>query len=81
MQSWNVNVQRQLARELAVTVGYSGSRGTNLRISRNINQPVNGVRPFPERGGLQPHTSRHAARQHHPGGEQRLFELPRRGWP
>jgi Carboxypeptidase regulatory-like domain/TonB dependent receptor len=47
MQSWNVNVQRQLARELAVTVGYSGSHGTNLRISRNINQPVNGVRPFP----------------------------------
>jgi hypothetical protein len=47
MQSWNVNAQRQLARELAVTVGYSGSRGTNLRISRNINQPVDGVRPFP----------------------------------
>jgi hypothetical protein len=47
MQSWNVNVQRQLARELAVTVGYSGSHGTNLRISRNINQPVNGVPPFP----------------------------------
>ena len=46
MQSWNVNVQRQLARELAVTLGYSGSRGTNLRISRNINQPVDGVRPF-----------------------------------
>jgi hypothetical protein len=47
MQSWNVNAQRQLARELAVTVGYSGSRGVNLRISRNINQPVDGVRPFP----------------------------------
>ena len=27
-------------------VGYFGSRGTHLRISRNINQPVNGVRPF-----------------------------------
>ena len=27
-------------------MGYLGSRGTNLRISRNINQPVNGVRPF-----------------------------------
>jgi hypothetical protein len=46
MQSWNLNVQRQLARELAVTFGYSGSRGTNLRISRNINQPVDGVRPY-----------------------------------
>ena len=47
MQSWNANVQRQLARDLAVTLGYSGSRGTNLRISRNLNQPVDGVRPFP----------------------------------
>jgi hypothetical protein len=46
MQSWNVNVQRQLARELAGTLGYSGSRGTNLRISRNINQQVDGVRPY-----------------------------------
>ncbi len=46
-RSWNVNVQHELAPELAVTAGYSGSHGTNLRISRNINQPVNGVRPFP----------------------------------
>jgi len=47
MQSWNVNVQRQLARDLAATIGYSGSHGTNLRMSRNLNQPVDGVRPFP----------------------------------
>jgi hypothetical protein len=47
LQSWNVNVQRQLAPGLATTVGYSGSRGANLRLSRNINQPVDGVRPFP----------------------------------
>jgi hypothetical protein len=46
-QSWNVNVQRQLGRDLAATVGYSGAHGTNLRISRNINQPVDGTRPFP----------------------------------
>jgi hypothetical protein len=46
MESWNVNLQRQLASQLAVTLGYSGSRGSNLRISRNINQPVGGVRPF-----------------------------------
>jgi Carboxypeptidase regulatory-like domain/TonB dependent receptor len=47
MQSWNVNLQRQLGRELAATVGYSRSHGRNLRISRNINQPVDGARPFP----------------------------------
>jgi hypothetical protein len=46
VDSWNVNVQRQLAADMAATVGYLGSRGFNLRISRNINQPVDGVRPF-----------------------------------
>ena len=47
LRSWNVNVQRQLAGNLAATVGYFGSRGQDLRISRNINQPVDGVRPYP----------------------------------
>jgi len=47
MRSWNINVQRQIARDLSAMVGYFGSRGENLRISRNINQPVNGVLPFP----------------------------------
>jgi hypothetical protein len=46
LDSWNVNVQRQLTRDLAATVGYFGSRGRHLRISRNINQPIGGVRPF-----------------------------------
>jgi hypothetical protein len=47
LRSWNINVQRQLARDLAATITYFGSHGDHLRISRNINQPVNGVRPFP----------------------------------
>jgi outer membrane receptor protein involved in Fe transport len=46
VQSWNLNIQRELGRDLAMTVGYFGTKGTNLRISRNINQPINGVRPF-----------------------------------
>jgi len=46
VQSWNLNVQHQLTPSFAVMVGYFGSKGTHLRISRNINQPVNGVRPF-----------------------------------
>ena len=46
LRMWNANLQRQVAREMAVTLGYLGSRGTDLRISRNINQPVGGVRPF-----------------------------------
>ena len=47
LQTWNVNIERQLGRQLGVMVGYFGSKGDRLRISRNINQPVNGVRPFP----------------------------------
>jgi outer membrane receptor protein involved in Fe transport len=46
LRSWNVNVQRQVARDFAAMVGYFGSLGRDLRISRNLNQPVNGVRPF-----------------------------------
>lgn len=48
VQSWNLNIQREIVSDLAVMVGYFGSKGTHLRISRNINQPVNGVRPFPQ---------------------------------
>jgi Carboxypeptidase regulatory-like domain len=46
LQSWNANLQRQLASSVAVSAGYYGSRGLNLRISRNLNQPANGIRPF-----------------------------------
>ncbi len=46
VQSWNLNVQREIGRDLAVSVGYFGTKGTHLRISRNINQPINGVRPI-----------------------------------
>jgi Carboxypeptidase regulatory-like domain/TonB dependent receptor len=54
LRSWNVNVQRQLAGDLAATFGYSGSSGANLRITRNINQPADGVRPFPSVAASSP---------------------------
>ena len=47
MRSWNVNVQRELGWSVAAMFGYIGSRGRDLRISRNLNQPVDGVLPFP----------------------------------
>ncbi len=46
LQSWNLNVQRELSPRLALSLGYFGSKGTHLITRRNINQPVNGVRPF-----------------------------------
>ena len=46
VQSWNLNIQREVRQGLGVMIGYFGSKGTHLRINRNINQPINGVRPF-----------------------------------
>jgi hypothetical protein len=46
LQSWNLNVQRELTNNLAVMAGYFGSKGSHLIIRRNINQPINGVRPY-----------------------------------
>lgn len=46
VQSWNLNLQREVGAGIGVTVGYFGSKGTHLRITRNINQLVGGVRPF-----------------------------------
>lgn len=54
LQSWNLNVQRQVSRNLVVMAGYIGSKGTHLIVRRNINQPVNGVRPFPKLSAASP---------------------------
>ena len=45
MQTWNVNVERELG-SLGLMVGYFGSYGDRLSVPLNINQFVNGVRPF-----------------------------------
>ena len=47
MQTWNVNVERQIFASTSAMVGYFGSKGSDLRVPRNLNQFVNGVRPFP----------------------------------
>jgi hypothetical protein len=54
VQSWNLNVQREFTRDLMVTAGYFGSKGTHLIIRRNINQPINGVRPYPTLSAASP---------------------------
>jgi hypothetical protein len=54
VQSWNLNVQRELAANLALMAGYFGSKGTHLITRRNINQPANGVRPYPALSASSP---------------------------
>jgi len=46
VQSWNFNIQQQLSQNMVLTTSYVGSKGTNLNIIRNYNQPINGVRPY-----------------------------------
>jgi hypothetical protein len=59
VQSWNLNIQREVKTGLAVTVGYFGSKGTHLRLTRNLNQTFlnsafNAVRPFPTLSASSP---------------------------
>ncbi|MBV9929119.1 MAG: TonB-dependent receptor [Acidobacteria bacterium] len=50
VQNFNLNVQRELARNVVLQVGYVGSQGRKLIRYRDINQPVNprvsSARPF-----------------------------------
>ena len=46
VRSWNVTLERELHSRLSATISYVGSRGAHLPIVLNINQPVNGTRPF-----------------------------------
>ena len=46
VQSYNLNVQMQLRPTITAQIGYIGSKGTHLQIVQNLNQPINGVRPF-----------------------------------
>ena len=58
MQTYNVNVERQLGAGLGVMVGYFGSQGDRLRIAHNVNQPINGTPSTPQALGVEPHSSR-----------------------
>jgi hypothetical protein len=46
VQSWNLNLQRELLQGWIAAAGYYGSKGTNLILRRNLNQPVAGARPY-----------------------------------
>lgn len=43
VQNYNLNIQRQLARATVLQVGYVGSAGTKLALTRNINAPIPGT--------------------------------------
>jgi hypothetical protein len=43
---WNFNIQQQLKNDYVITAYYVGSKGTDLNVERNMNQFINGVRPY-----------------------------------
>jgi hypothetical protein len=50
VQQWNVNVQREVAKNTIVTIAYVGSKGTHLSLQRDLNQLVpisNSQNPYP----------------------------------
>ncbi len=46
VSEWNLNVQQVLGHNYGLMAGYFGSKGSDLNIERNYNQPINGVRPY-----------------------------------
>ncbi len=54
VQSWNLNIQREITSTLGVQIGYFGSKGTHLRLSRNINQGPTNARPFARLSAASP---------------------------
>jgi len=53
LQTWNVNVEKELG-AYGFMAGYFGSYGDRLRIPVNINQFVNGARPYPRLAATSP---------------------------
>jgi hypothetical protein len=47
VQSWNLNLQKELTNSLGIMIGYFGSKGTHLRDAINLNQrAADGTRPY-----------------------------------
>jgi hypothetical protein len=46
VQSWNLNLQREITPTLGLMIGYFGNKGTFLQIDRDLNQPLNPAAPL-----------------------------------
>ncbi len=46
-EHWNFGVQRELPASIVVDASYVAKRGTRVNRYRSLNQPINGVRPYP----------------------------------
>ncbi len=44
---WNLGLQQEMPIGFVLDLAWVGKKGTHLQQSRDINQPINGVKPFP----------------------------------
>ena len=53
VQEWSIGFQRTLPADLVLTVDYVGTKSTHLAVLSDLNQPVNGVKPYPGFGYIE----------------------------
>jgi outer membrane receptor protein involved in Fe transport len=53
VQQWSLGVQRELSSRLTAEVNYVGTKSTHLDVLSDLNQPVNGVQPYPAFGYIE----------------------------
>lgn len=54
VSEWNLQIEHQIGDSSVVKLGYMGNKGTDLNIATNLNQPINGVKPFPTLSASSP---------------------------
>ena len=54
VSEYNANLQQQLGKDFGLTIGYYGSKGSDLNVQRNYNQLVKGARPIPALSASSP---------------------------
>ncbi|HVW85307.1 MAG TPA: TonB-dependent receptor [Bryobacteraceae bacterium] len=53
VQQWSFGVQREISAGLTAEVNYVGTKSTHLDVLSDLNQPVNGVQPYPNFGYIE----------------------------
>ena len=54
VNEYNFNIEQQLGQNFGVTAGYYGSKGSDLNIAVDLNEPLNGALPFPKLSASSP---------------------------
>jgi hypothetical protein len=57
VQEWSFGLQQALPGQFVATVDYVGTKSTHLDVLTDLNQPVNGVLPYPNFGYLERQTA------------------------